>query len=190
MKKLLLTLVLVGFTLIGAQAQGTINPLNNPLFRLTLDEDQNGTPDRFATAADGFVMNLFYGPANASANDLTQYPQFAVIGDYAGIFTGLPTVLGIPGTDTGDIVSVQMRFSNPLGWQAETKVIQVTLMPAMGPGAVVWGSSGSRMGPVTATSGPGIIVAANVVPEPSTLALGALAGAFLLFRVRKATNNN
>ena len=132
-------------------------------------------------------MDIFYGPANTAAADLVQYPQFAVIGDYDGIFTGLPFLLELPGTEPFETASVQMRFSNPLGWQAETRVNQIRLGPETGYGPVIW--QRGRMGPVTATSAPDIFVVWNLVPEPSTLALGALGGVALLLRIRKSTKN-
>ncbi len=188
MYKLLSTLGLAALTLASALAEGTINPLNNILFRFAIDLDDNGTPDRFATADDGFEMRMYYGPANSGESDLVMFPQFAIIGSTPGIFTGFVNPTRIPGTLGGEIISLQMRISNPFGWYAESDVIQVRLMPDLGPGQVIWGSAEGRISRLTATGGPTILLSS--VPEPSTLALGALAGALLLLRLRKTTKAN
>lgn len=184
MKKLLLTLGLATLTAASAVAEGTINPQNNIVFRFAVDEDNNGTPDRFATRDDGFELRMFYGAANSDAESLVMFPQFAIIGNTPGVFTGFTNPTHVPGTQGGDIISVQMRISNPSGWHAESQVIQVQLMPDLGPGQVIWGSAPGRIGRLTAVGGPNLIISS--VPEPSTLALGGLAGAFLLFRLRKS----
>jgi hypothetical protein len=98
------------------------------------------------------------------------------IGSTAGILVGLPSIFAIQGAgDVGTVISLQMRVTSE-GFRAQTDVKQVTLAPAAGPGTVVWGSTAtaSRFSPLVI-----------ICPEPSTLALGALAGALLLFRVRK-----
>jgi hypothetical protein len=74
-----------------------------------------------------------------------------------------------------------MRLDTPFGYFTGTPVKQVTLAGVAGPGTFVWSST------ATATRFSPLVI---VCPEPSTLALGALAGAFLLFRVRKATKAN
>ncbi len=139
MKKLLLAITLVISTATSTWAAGTILPLNGPVRRIALDFNHDGVADRLATAADGIKMGVFYGPAGSSASELVAYPQFAVIGDYDGIFTGLPGVFQIPGTHPQDIISLQMRFTDSHGLQAETPVIQTRLGPDEGPGTVVWG---------------------------------------------------
>lgn len=180
MKKLLLTLGLIGCTLASALAQGTINPLNGSLTRFKIDIDADGIGDRNATAADGFKMVVYYGPAGSSASELTMYPDVMTIGTDEGIFTGLPSILALPGTEPDQIISLQMRVSSAWGWYGETRVIQIKLGQAAGPGTVVWHPIGTadRFGPIV-----------PIIPEPSTLALGALAGAFLLFRIRNRNSN-
>ncbi len=56
MKKLLLTLGLMGITLTSALAQGTINPLNNVITRLKIECPLGTT--RNLTAADGLAFSL------------------------------------------------------------------------------------------------------------------------------------
>ena len=183
MKKLLLAIALVISTATSTWAAGTISPLNGPVRRIALDFNNDGVADRLATAADGIKMGVFYGPAGSSASEFVAYPQFAVIGDYDGIFTGLPSVLQIPGTHPQDIISLQMRFSDSYGLQAETPVIQTRLGPDEGPGAVVWGGGESRFHSAVTLSSPGFAIV--IVPEPSSLALGALGVLLSLSCVRR-----
>lgn len=186
MKKLPLALALSAGTVTSAWAGGTFNPLNGAVRRLALDFNFDGVADRLATAADGIQMRVFYGPAGSSASELVTYPQFAVIGDYDGIFTGLPTFLQLPGTQSQDIISLQMHFGDSLGLQAATPIIQTRLGPEQGPGAVVWGRNENQFNSVFTSSSHGYALV--IVPEPSTIAFGALAGAFLLIRRRKSSN--
>lgn len=183
-KSLVLAFALVASTLTNTWAGGTLNPLNGPVRRLALDFNLDGVADRLATVADGIEMRVFYGPAGSSASELVAYPQFAVIGDFDGIFSGLPTFLQLPGTQSQDIISLQMRFSDSLGLQAETPVIQTKLGPTEGPGAVVWGAGENRFHSVVTSSSHGYSLV--IVPEPSAIALGGMAGVFLLLRVRSS----
>ena len=181
MKKLLLALAFAASAVASAWAGGTFNPINGAVRRLALDFNFDGIADRLATEADGIEMRVFYGPAGSSAAELVAYPQFAVIGDYDGIFTGLPTVLQLPGT------SQQMRFSDPLGLQAATPIIQAKLGPEQGPGAVVWGRNENQFNSIVTSSSHGYALV--IVPEPSTIALGILAALALGFRIRRSKKN-
>ena len=183
MKNLLLAIALVISTGTSTWAAGTINPLNGSVRRIALDFNHDGVADRLTTAADGIKMGVFYGPAGSSASELVAYPQFAVIGDYDGIFTGLPGVLQIPGTHPQDIISLQMRFSDSHGLQAETPMIQTRLGPDEGPGAVVWGAGESRFHSAVTLSSPGFAIV--IVPEPSSLALGAMTVVLAGFRLSR-----
>lgn len=182
MKKLLLTLGLAVITSL-AHADGTINPLNTSSTRFKIDSDGNGIGDRNATAADGFRMAIYYGPAGSSPFELTMYPDFMSIGTVDGLFTGLPRVLAIPGTEDYQVISLQMRVCNPLGWYGETAVKQVTLGHNSGPGTIVWSTtaSPSMFLPIQLQLGP----SDNCIPEPSTLALGALGVVLSLSCVRQ-----
>ncbi len=173
MKKLLITLGLMGLTLSNALAQGTINPLNNVITRLKIECPLGTT--RNLTAADGLAFSLWYGPAGSNAEDLQMYPSIATIGSDEGLLTGWSSVLALPGIDAGEVASVQIRAGSSGGLYRVTAVKQITLSPASGPGVIIW-----------QRGDPAFIIC----PEPSTLAISALAGAFLLFRVRKSTKAN
>ncbi len=176
MYKLLSTLGLAALTLASAHAQGTINPLNGAITRIKFDSNCNGvyeSTDRNATMADNIRVGIFWGaaggPAETFAGEMT-------VGAYDGILVGLPSLFTIEGAgDVNTIISLQVRVLNE-EYNVRTQVHQVRLAPYQGPGTVIWSSIGAsgRFAPILIPC-----------PEPSTLALGALAGALLLFRVRK-----
>ena len=141
------------------------------------------------TAADGMQFAVFYGPAGSTAEQLVKAPGIGTIGNVEGIMVGLPSVLALPGTEAGQVVSLQVRGCNVLGWNAYSDVKQITLGPAEGPGTGIWrgGPSPNHFSALVVAPGMPIV---NCIPEPSTIALGAVAGASLLFRVRKSTKAN
>jgi hypothetical protein len=186
MKKTLLTLALVALTTVASYAQGTIAFGNSALTRVTV---QGRAPDAGqtsgfgrATAADGLNFYVFFGAAGATdPSALTQVQQaapLATIGATPGVMVNAPSVFALPGTEAGQVVSLQIR-----AWNAdrtltgETRIAQVTLAPTAGPGAVIWQSSDTN---------PNRFTPLIIVPEPSTIALAVLGlGSLLLFRRRK-----
>ena len=114
MKKLLLTLGLVGFSFTSSLAQGGINPLNNSLTRVQICAD--GQNLRNATASDGLRFSIWFGPANSAAGDLVQVGNDAVIGTTAGIIAGWPSLFVIPQAQPGEAVSLQIRMQNVIGF--------------------------------------------------------------------------
>jgi hypothetical protein len=180
MKNLLLTLGLIGCALASAVAQGTIAFGNSTSARLGIRASDG--PTRLLTAADQITFGAFYGPAGADYSQLVMAPGTATIGPTPGLMINAPSVFALPGTKPGQVVSLQIRLWNDQGLQLETKVAQVTLGSTTGPGAIIWdatsGVNPSRFSPIF------------IIPEPSTLGLGALAGAFLVFLYRKSYNSN
>ncbi|MBK7997910.1 MAG: hypothetical protein IPK15_04055 [Verrucomicrobia bacterium] len=175
MKKLLLTLGLIGIAVL-ANAQGTIAFGNNVASRFRINDGLGG---RNITAADGFTFGVFFGPAGSSEGALTRAPGTATIGATTpGVMIFASSVFALPGTEAGQVVSLQIRGMNRTGQVLMfTDVRQVTLGPTAGPGTVIWqgpsGTNPNRFHPLV------------LIPEPSTIALGALAGVCLLFRARK-----
>ena len=174
MKKTLLTVALVAMAVVSSFAQGTIAFGNSALTRVTITLDG---VKRNAAATDNVAISVWYGPAGAEASALTQVGAAASIGSTAGVMVNAPSVFAIPGTEPNQVVSLQIRATAAGGLHGETKVAQVTLGQTAGPGAVIWQTSDTN---------PSRFTPLNIVPEPSTIALGALGlGSLLLFRRRK-----
>src|SRR5262245_15130163 len=193
MEKLLLGIAFAGIAVL-AHGQGTIAFGNGALTRITC-RDLDGTV-RNVTAADNLAIGVFYGPANTTACEaLVQAPGFASIGTTAGVMVNAPSVFALPGTEPGQVVSLQIRAWNaaagPEGWRTacrgETDIRQVILAPTAGPGTVIWqtvtGTNPNRFLPLTC----GLFEGPCCVPEPSSFALGALGGLLLLLLRRKST---
>jgi len=180
MKKTLLTLALVALTTVASYAQGTIAFGNNALTRVMVNTGSGAA--RQALAADGLNFYVFFGPAGAAADALTQVQQpdpKATIGTTGGVMINAPSVFALPGTEAGQVVSLQIRAWNAdRSLSGETDVRQVTLAPTAGPGQVIWqGATGTN---------PNRFTPLIIVPEPSTIALAVLGlGSLLLFRRRK-----
>jgi hypothetical protein len=181
MKKLLLTICLAAITEF-AHGQGTIAFGNGTLTRVMVcDAGQL----RNATAADGLTFAVFFGPA--SSFDLTEVQQpapKATIGGVPGIMINAPSVFALPGTEPGQVVSLQIRAWTAFGLTAQTDIRQVTLGPTAGPAAVIWqtfaSSNPNRFHPMVIVP-PGGNPDDLCIPEPSTFALGAMGALFLLF---------
>ncbi len=175
MKKLLLTLGLIGCTLASALAQGTITWPRGVSARVYVEEI--GGARRNATAADGIKVGVFYGPAGSTPDQFVMAPWIATIGSSPGVMINTPGVLALPGTEPFQVVSLQFRGWNDLGGYGETEVKRVTLGPTAGPGTIVWDPG--EIGP-----NPWLVV--KMVPEPSTIAIGIIGAVFALFRTRKS----
>jgi hypothetical protein len=176
MKKLLLTFGLAALTLANAHAQGTI-ALNNSV-GTPVRLDCGDSTSRPATAADGIVIQVWWGTGVELSLGGT-----AGVGAN-GVITGNNLAsFQIAGSEAGATVNLQIRaFSSSGIFSAETKVAQVVLGPTAGPGTVIWqGATGTN---------PNRFTPLIICPEPSTLALGGLACALLLFRLRKPTKTN
>lgn len=181
MKKLLLTLGIVGGMLASAVGQGTINPLNNALTRIRWDSNGNGQSDQTDRAVrqdEGVYFDLFWG---ATGEIPSHFIGTMTIGSSDGILVGLPSILALPDAgEGGTVISLRVRARYQDICVACSEVVEVTLEPAGEPGAVIWGTQGrsDHIGPFLLSRGEIVCP----VPEPGAIALGALAGALLCIR--------
>ena len=173
MKKLLLTIGLAAIAVTDTPAQGTVSWRNSAATPILVSFF--GSAPRIATEADGLSFGLFAGPAGSSADALVQVSGTANIGPVDGVLVNASNVLPLPGTEGGQVVSLQVRAWDSMGLLSISgpPVRQVVLGPPPGPGAVIWTAD-----PASRTF--------YIVPEPSTLGLAALGGLLLLFRWRKS----
>jgi hypothetical protein len=187
MKKTLLTLALVALTTVASYAQGTI-AFGNGTFTRVQVRNMDGSVRGNATATDGLGFYVFFGAAGATdpaaLTRVEQAAPVATIGTVDGIMINAPGIFALPGTQAGQVVSLQIRaWDTATGgarMRGQTDIRQVTLAPTAGPGAVIWQTAA---GTVTTRFTPLIV---DIVPEPSTIALAVLGlGSLLLFRRRK-----
>jgi hypothetical protein len=187
MKKTLLTLALVALTTVASYAQGTIQFANSALTRVMVALP--GQAARNATAADNLMIGVYYGAEGAAESTFQLAPGTATIGTTAGVLANAPSVFQLPGTEPGQVVSLQIRAWTADGsLSGQTRVIstfqlsptgeRLGLGPTAGPGYVIWQTASA--------TNPQRFTPLIVVPEPSTIALAVLGlGSLLLFRRRK-----
>lgn len=195
MKRFILTLGIAILTAAGASAQGTINFGNGIPSRVQFRDLLGGTHP----VAFPFNVAVYFAetPGEWQGPVLPLGRSISSTGDFTG-----PAILQIPGTEAGQVVSMQIYAWNAQfgddpyqAWlagagTAATDVRQVELGMTAGPGTIIWqgegGTNPNRFTPLTfwnsGFGGP----PPPVVPEPSTLTLGALGGLLLLLRCRKS----
>jgi hypothetical protein len=193
MKKLLLTLALAAITTLS-YGQGTVQFQNGNFTRVTM----NGANVPVGTQLS---FGLFAGADAASISQLPVGP-LGSMGTVAGIFLA-PNGLAyaVPGFEAASRPFLQVRAwsSSFADWReaktafdngvagvmyGETDIRQIGTLglgPNSGPGAAIWQTAQQ--------TNPNLFrpLVVNVVPEPSTIALGVLGlGSLLLFRRRQA----
>jgi hypothetical protein len=180
MKKLLVTLAAV-LVSVSTFAQGTIK-FNN---RLTGQVDAPVSLPGGAGAGSlaGAMAQLYYIPATGPAVALTPATTFRTTSAAAMFYVNEPlTGVIVPGVPAGGTANIQLRawvggasYETATQFFGESNIIPVSLggVPAQGapiPDAVLTGLQGFEL---------------ELVPEPSTIALGVLGAAALLYRRRK-----
>jgi hypothetical protein len=192
MKGVFLHLIVLAGIVSLAHGQGTIAFGNSALTRIQITGP---------TMGNTFFVGAFYGPAGSTQEYLAPAPGLATF-TTAGVMVNAPSVFALPGTEPGQVVSLQIRVWETVlgsdwesvcrthGFVAATDVRQVTLAPTAGPGTVIWqtaaGTNPSRFTPLAQPLFPPFRVYINCVPEPSTLALAVLGGVVFLSCRRKA----
>ena len=177
MKKTLFTLAIVALTASSTFAQGLIGLGNSFLTPIKIQPETGAA--RNAVAGDGLSISVYFGSAGAAADALRKVDttQNITIGSTAGVLVGGLGAFALP-VEGGETVSLQLRATAGNGlYYGETRVIQVKLATAPAAGTPIWHPSNTSVfTPLTL----------NVVPEPSTIALGVLGlSSLLLFRRRK-----
>jgi hypothetical protein len=190
--KILFLILFIETATTSIHAQGTIRMGNSPLTPISvrlLDGNQ-----RLVTAEDNLLIGAFYGLAGTGADLLLPAPGLATIGPVDGVMINTPGILPLPGTEPGQVVSLQVRVWDAAlgadGWREAaqgcvgryygvTKVSQMTLGLTEGPSAVIWQGFGD--------SHPGRFYPLTIFacPEPSTLVLGALGGLGWIIFIRR-----
>jgi hypothetical protein len=108
MKKPLLNLTVLAATASFAHGQGTIALGHSALTRINIRSYPDGT-FRNCVFSDNIVVGVFYGPTGTTPEQLTFVPSLATIGSTGGVLANAPSVFALPGTEAGQIVSLQIR---------------------------------------------------------------------------------
>lgn len=191
MKRNLGVLSILGASMAMASAQGTIQFLNSSLSKVKYQTGAALAVD----APTGTKIGVFWGTDAAGASAITGLGRgtlvtpTASIGATPGIWYG-GAVYPIPGTEQGQRVWLKIA-----GWDAgvgdnfaasfhygERLAVSVALGPTAGPGTVVWQSAA---GVATDRMKPFFIMGNPIIPEPSVLAMSAVAGAWFFLSCRR-----
>ena len=188
MKELLITLGLVAMTAF-CHAEGTIQFANSVLTKVRM-ESLSG--ESFVAPTDILIhYGVFFGADAESLSTSPDLPLGITHSRLPGIIAAA-NVFHLTGTQSGQTVFLQIRgWSAEFGtdWQAasisdgawfgETRILPFRLGPDEGPAAVIWTSIPQPSDPPRPERLMSLVL--HTVPEPSTLALGALGGMALLF---------
>lgn len=183
MKKLIYIAAFLAASM-AAYAQGTINFNNRvtgsvdaPVF------DVGGT---VKLAGTGFWAQLYAGPSGAASSALTAVgsPVNFRTGNAAG-YVVTPGEIAIAGVAPGAKAQIELR-----AWSGNFASYAAAVAAGAPAGASASFESlalGGSVGGAPPTPGPALVglTSFSLVPEPSTIALGALGVAALLFRRRK-----
>jgi len=171
MKKLLITAAALMISLVSTMAQGQVNFATRITAKNINARVQNAAGAQ-ATGAAGYNAGLYLvsgGNATLIPGSVTSFQS------PPSLFTGYvtPITVSIPGTNPGDTVTLQFRAWGGASYETATEFgsspsFSVATGGGVNPAADLVGITGFQM-----------------VPEPSTIALGVLGAAALLFRRRK-----
>lgn len=196
MKNLLLALPLLALVPLGVQAQGTVMASNftqDFSVEKKISDAVSGLP-----IGGTFQAQLFAGAAGTAEGSLTAVPYadlnlvgffdlpLDLFGNYYGEFFGGEVT--IPGVAAGANASIQIRVW-PVGYASWSAAYAAALNDSnihVGKSAVFQNVTGNSGAFIEIANNPAFLVfTVGVVPEPSTVALGALGLGLLLLRRRK-----
>jgi hypothetical protein len=179
MKSISLTAACALFA-VGALAQGTVN-FANRVTTATPPLDQPVYVDAMGGAKAGpeYVAQLFAGAAGGSLSAVGSPAAFRS-GTGVGYWVGVPA-LTIPGIAGGSVATIVVK-----AWEAKYATYDAAVaggskVGASDPFEVTLGGAGV---PPTLPSALAGFKSFAIIPEPSTMALGLLGAAVLLFRRR------
>ena len=200
MKKLLLTSAVIALTSMAAYSQGVVAFVNNTATRISFGNNvaPGDTPGAFLPTGSRFLIGLYYAPEGPDPTDagmLNVMGAGTPVAPLAGRYNGGNRTT--PGTTApGGNAWFQVRaWESAFGTDYETAftsgprdVNGTTRLSLTGKSSrfLIATGSGSAPGQITAAGGVGPF-SAEIVPEPSTIALGILGGlgTLVLFRRRK-----
>lgn len=192
MKKLLLALPLLALVPLGVQAQGTVMASNftqDFSVEKKISDAVSGLP-----IGGTFQAQLFAGAAGTAEGSLTAVDSPAgffdlpldTFGNYYGEFFGGEVT--ISGVAAGANASIQIRVW-PVAYGSWSAAYAAALNDSnihVGKSAVFQNVTGHSGDYIEIANNPALLVfTVGVVPEPSTVALGALGLGLLLLRRRK-----
>jgi hypothetical protein len=178
MKKLLAIAALGAIAATSALAQGTLTFANFG--------GGNNYPVMLpgggaAGAADGVLVDLYYGTASDSLQSLGLQVNIQGNGLFTASATGNQNPVSLPSIAPGSAAFVQM-----VAWQGGPSYAGATISKAASP---VWNIAALGGGTIPTPNipmGAGSLQLVNVIPEPSSIALAALGlGGLLFLRRRK-----
>lgn len=196
MKKLFLSLALVASAAM-AHGQGTIAFANGPTVRHQLQTgvDTLGAKVYAAVPLSAQInYGIFIGTSASSLSELPSLPLGVASATSMGQMQGVPALYVLENAPAGSVVFAQVRaWDSAFGadWRTastqgrffgQTDVRELEpLGPPSGPATVIW-QSATALDPNRFYA-----LKIDLVPEPSTIALGVLGlGSLLLFRRRQA----
>ncbi len=195
------TLLLLGLVLLPAAvfAQGTVNFANTTVTRMTTNSGTVNVPPGQSPNANGntapagtYVVGFYQAPQGTTdPNAFTLVGPTTPNAPVGGLFNGNPSggFFAIPG-NTGQTIAFQIRAWQISGGSSYEAAIQPNLYRGMSAIGEVTPATGVVLTPNLFGTGAGqiggFVLTPNVIPEPSSIALGLLGlGAIALFRRRK-----
>lgn len=176
MKKVIIALATLIAT-VASYGQGTVQ-FNNRLTASGIDAKILSGGVGISDAA--FKAQLYAGPEGSALSALKAVPGTTSFRTGAGAGYISPIDVSIPGIAAGAKATIVVRAYNGATYETSTS------FGTSNPITITLGGAGSPPGPGAELVGlTGFSVAGAVIPEPSTIALGALGAAALLLRRRK-----
>lgn len=171
---------------VGAWAQGTVNFVNY-VPASGINAPVTDAADGAKLEGAGWKINLFAGPEGTAEGSLTAVGD-PVVGFRSGAAAGYWSVISktVNGVAGGSPAAMQVRVWDAQYASYDAAVAAGGKAGKSGVFTTATGGGGTPPGPPLPMIGlTAFSVAGTVIPEPSTIALGMLGAAALMFRRRK-----